>query len=204
MIFLRCPEGPQQAGQWAGRNPVRFNKAGCQALPRAPGQAGGQPAAGERPCGEGPGRPGGHRVEREAAIARKAGKSTLGCIKQSVARRRRGGDPSSLTSPGETRLGRWVQLWDCRSEKGTDIPEPVLRRATKMVKGLEHLSHGRSCGIWDCAAWRELGYKHLVQAVMATEPAPSQRCPVTGREAMATNGNTGNSVQRRKNHFPYS
>ncbi|KAK4832189.1 hypothetical protein QYF61_020969 [Mycteria americana] len=34
----------------------------------------------------------------------------------------------------------WVQLWAPQYKRGTDILERVQQRATKMMKGLEHLS----------------------------------------------------------------
>jgi len=46
-----------------------------------------------------------------------------------------------VLSSGETHLECWVQGWVPQYERDGDILEQAWRRATKVVKGLEHLSY---------------------------------------------------------------
>ncbi|KAK4826264.1 hypothetical protein QYF61_006711 [Mycteria americana] len=62
----------------------------------------------------------------------------LGCIKRSVVE---GGDSVPLLCPGETHLEYCVQLWSPQHRKDVDLLERVQRRATKMIRGMEHLSY---------------------------------------------------------------
>ncbi|KAK4824381.1 hypothetical protein QYF61_014041, partial [Mycteria americana] len=61
-------------------------------------------------------------VRRQRGLAAQKANCILGCIKSSVASRLR-------------------ELWGPQHQQDTDLLERVQRRATKMVRGLEHLSH---------------------------------------------------------------
>ncbi|KAK4829585.1 hypothetical protein QYF61_005685 [Mycteria americana] len=52
-----------------------------------------------------------------------------------------GGDSAPLLRAGETPLQYCLQLWGPQHRKDMDLLERVQRRATEMVRGLEHLSY---------------------------------------------------------------
>ncbi|GAB0178387.1 mitochondrial enolase superfamily member 1 [Grus japonensis] len=97
--------------------------------------------AGKQLCRKGPDSPGGHLVGRsqQCDLVVKKANSTLGCIRQSSTSRSRG-----MIFPlnhVETYLGCQVQYWAPQYERVMDILEQVQQSATKMIKGLGHLSY---------------------------------------------------------------
>ncbi|KAK4818686.1 hypothetical protein QYF61_017907 [Mycteria americana] len=78
-------------------------------------------------------------MSQQRALAAKRASGVLGCVRQSIASRRR-----EVILPLGSALGRpplecCVQCWAPQDKRDTDIVDRVQRRATKMRKALEHL-----------------------------------------------------------------